>query len=242
MSYWLKKISVLLFTIFAFATAHAQQGVTPLDPPQPVENDGKVEVLEFFAYGCIHCANLEPSLEAWAKKQPADVKVKRIPSPVAIMGIDSTVMYYSLEALGQIERLHPKIFEAAHIEKVTLGNPAVLNKWLEKNGVDPKKYEEVQKSFSVVTKVNRARKMVEQYKIQATPTLIVNGRYSLEQGSSGAQVMFDRVDQLIAEARVALKAPVASAATSAPAAAPVKAVAKEAVKATVKTSGAAAAK
>ena len=234
MSNWLKKISVLLFTGFAVATAYAQQGVTPLDPPQPVENDGKVEVLEFFAYGCIHCANLEPSLEAWAKKQPADVKVKRIPSPVAIMGIDSTVMYYSLEALGQIERLHPKIFEAAHIEKVTLGNPAVLNKWLEKNGVDPKKYEEVQKSFSVVTKVTRARKMVEQYKIQATPTLIVNGRYSLEQGNSGAQVMFGKVDQLIAEARAAMKTSSVPAGAPASAAAPVKAAIKSAGSVTTK--------
>ncbi len=234
MSNWLKKISVLLFTGFAVATVYAQQGVTPLDPPQPVENDGKVEVLEFFAYGCIHCANLEPSLEAWAKKQPADVKVKRIPSPVAIMGIDSTVMYYSLEALGQIERLHAKIFEAAHIEKVTLGNPAVLNKWLEKNGVDPKKYEEVQKSFSVVTKVTRARKMVEQYKIQATPTLIVNGRYSLEQGSSGAQVMFGKVDQLIAEARAAMKTSSVPAGAPASAAAPVKAAIKSAGSITAK--------
>ena len=168
------------------------------------------------------------------KKQPADVKVKRIPSPVAIMGIDSTVMYYSLEALGQIERLHPKIFEAAHIEKVTLGNPAVLNKWLEKNGVDPKKYEEVQKSFSVVTKVTRARKMVEQYKIQATPTLIVNGRYSLEQGNSGAQVMFGKVDQLIAEARAAMKTSSVPAGAPASAAAPVKAAIKSAGSVTAK--------
>ena len=229
MSNWLKKTSVLLFGVFAFATAYAQQGVMPLDPPQPVENDGRVEVLEFFAYGCIHCANLEPSLEAWSKKQPTDVKVRRIPSPVAIMGIDSTVMYYSLEALGQIERLHPKVFEAAHIEKVVLGNPAVLNKWLEKNGVDPKKYEEVQKSFSVVTKVTRARKMVEQYKIQATPTLVVNGRYTLEQGSSGAQVMFGKVDQLIAEARATLKTSAAAPAATT-------------VKSTAKTTGSVAAK
>lgn len=201
----LKKIGVFLFAAVAFTAAYAQQGVTPINPPQPVENDGKVEVLEFFAYGCIHCANLEPSLEAWAKKQPPDVKFRRIPSPVAIMGIDSTVLYYSLEALGQIERLHPKIFEAIHLEKVTLGNPAVLNKWLEKNGVDPKKYEEAQKSFSVVTKAKRAVKMVEDYRINATPTMVVNGRFLLEQGTTGAQVLFSNVDQQIALARATLQ-------------------------------------
>ena len=225
MSKWLNKFGAILFSVCAFTAAHAQQGVTPLNPPQPVENDGKVEVLEFFAYGCIHCANLEPTLEAWARKQPADVKVRRIPSPVPIMGIDSTVMYYSLEALGQIDRLHAKIFDAAHLEKVVLGNPAILNKWLEKNGVDPKKYEEVQKSFSVVTKANRARKMVEDYKIHATPTIVVNGRYAIEQGNRGAPAMFANVDQLVGQARATLKS--AAVAPAAAPASPAKAEAKK---------------
>ena len=232
MSKWLSKVGTIVFTVFAFTVAYAQQGVTPLNPPQPVENDGKVEVLEFFAYGCIHCAHLEPALEAWARKQPADVKIRRIPSPVPIMGIDSTVMYYSLEALGQLDRLHPKIFEAAHLENVVLGNPALLNKWLEKNGVDPKKYEEVQKSFSVVTKVNRARKMVDDYKIHATPTIVVNGRYALEQGSGGAQAMFANVDQLIGQARATLKPAPAVVPVAAPV--PAKAELKKAVTATTK--------
>jgi thiol:disulfide interchange protein DsbA len=226
-SKWLKKIAVLLFAGVALTAAYAQQGVIPINPPQPVENDGKVEVLEFFAYGCIHCANLEPSLEAWAKKQPPDVKLKRIPSPAAIMGIDSTVLYYSLEALGQVDRLHAKLFDAIHLERVTLGNPAVLNKWLEKNGVDPKKYEEAQQSFSVVTKVKRAVKMVEDYRISATPTIVVNGRFMLEQGSTGAQVLFANVDQQIAQARAMLKT------TAVPAAAVTAATKTDAKKAVV---------
>lgn len=226
MSKWIKRIGAVWVALLAFNVAHAQQGVTMLNPPQPVENDGKVEVLEFFAYGCIHCANLEGSFETWVKKQPADVKVKRIPSPVPIMGIDSTVMYYSLEALGQIDRLHSKIFDAIHLEKVVMGNPSVLNKWLEKNGVDPKKYEEVQKSFSVATKVNRARKMVEDYKIHATPMIVVNGRYALEQGTAGAQVMFANVDRLIGQSRATPKA----ASTPAPAIAVAPVVAKPAAK------------
>ena len=228
MSKWLTKISVLLFMALAFTAAYAQQRVTPLNSPQPVENDGKVEVLEFFAYGCIHCANLEPSLEAWAKKQPADVKVKRIPSPVPIMGIDSTVVYYTLEALGQLDRLHAKIFNAAHLEKVVIGNPAILNTWLEKNGVDPKKYEEAQKSFSVVTKANRARKMVEDYKIHATPTIVVNGRFSVEQGNGGAEAMFANIDELIGQTRATLKVSAAPALAVPPATAAAKADTKKA--------------
>ena len=227
MSKWLTKISVFLIAAFVFTVAQAQK-VTPLNPPQPVENDGKVEVLEFFAYGCIHCANLEPALETWAKKQPADVKVKRIPSPAAIMGIDSTVVYYTLEALGQLERLHPKIFNAAHLEKVVVGNPAIFNKWLEKNGVDPKKYEEAQKSFSVVTKANRARKMVEDYKISETPTIVVNGRFAAVQGVGGPDALFANVDQLVNDARAKLKTSAAAAPAVSANLAPVKADPKKA--------------
>ena len=226
MSNWLKQIGVLLFMALAFTTAYAQK-VIPLNPPQSVENDGKIEVLEFFAYGCIHCANLEASFDAWARRQPADVKVKRIPSPVPIMGIDSTVMYYSLEALGQVERLHSKIFEAAHLEKVVLGNPALLNKWLEKNGVDPKKYEEVQKSFSVVTKVNRARKMVAEYRIEATPTIVVNGKFAVEQGNGSAEGMFANIDQLVSQIRITMKAASDLAKEPATATAAAKPVAKK---------------
>ena len=211
---WLIRVGLPLIAAFAVTAAHAQAGVTPVNPPQPVENDGKVEVLEIFAYGCIHCAELESPFEVWRKKQKPDVKVKRIPTPVPIMGIDSSVLYYTLEALGQIDRLHPKIFEAIHLEKAILGNPAALSKWLEKNGVDPKKYEAAQSSFSVVTKASRARQIVTAYKIRNTPTLIVNGRYLvLEQKNGGIPAMLATVDQLIGEARATLKAATAPAIT-----------------------------
>jgi protein dithiol oxidoreductase (disulfide-forming) len=215
--------SLVVVATMSFITAAVAQpqppngirDVTPLNPPQTVENDGKVEVLEFFGYGCIHCANLEPRLEAWAKQQPADVKLKRVPVAFASRSIDSIPIFYTLEAMGLQEKLHQKIFDAANVENVILGNPATLNTWLQKQGVDPKKYEEVQKSFSVQNKIARARKMTTDYAIQSTPTLIVNGRFAVQQ-NGGADRMFANVDQLIAEARAANKA---SAPVAAPAAA-----------------------
>lgn len=204
------------FAATAFAQPQSPSGstrdVVTLNPPQVVENDGKVEVLEFFGYGCIHCANLEPRLEAWSKKQPADVKLKRVPVSFAIRGLDSIPLFYTLEAMGLQEKLHQKIFDAANVENVILGNPATLNSWLEKQGVDTKKFEEVQKSFSVQNKVARAKKMTEDYKIQATPTLIVNGRFSIQQ-TAGPDKLFANIDRLIAEARVANKASASPAAT-----------------------------
>lgn len=202
-------LALAALTLAFTATAGAQfnaaglPGVTKLTNPQPVENDGKIEVIEFFGYGCIHCAQLEAALEAWIKRQPADVRVKRVPVPTAFRGVPSIPIFYSLEAMGVLDRLHPKIFEAIHAENVTLGNPSTLHAWLVKNGVDPKKFEEVQKSFSVVNKGNRAAKMSHEYEAGSTPAMVVNGRYMVQ---GGADVMFSSVDRLIADARAANKA------------------------------------
>jgi protein dithiol oxidoreductase (disulfide-forming) len=207
--------------------AHAQGGaknVTLLDPPQPTANDGTIEVLEFFGYGCIHCANLEPRLEAWAKKLPADVKFKRVPSGSGLMGIDDIALFYTLEAMGQIERLHKKIFEAAHNERVMLGHKPTLLKWLEKQGVDPKQYESVERSFSAQTKIMRGRGLAAQYKINNTPTIVVNGRYAAVQAGD-VNVYMATIDGLIAKSRAAqtpAKPEKATKATPAKAASPTK--------------------
>lgn len=215
-------IAFLAALFIGGAAAQAPRELAPVDPPQPVENDGKIEVLEFFSYGCIHCAQLEPQLAAWSARQPDYVKVKRVPTPFLLRGIDSAPIYYALEAMGLQEKLHQKVFDAANIENVMVGNPATLNKWLEKQGVDVKKFEELQRSFSVQTKVARAKKLTTDYKIQSTPTMTVNGRYLLE---GGGERLFSNLDRLIAEARgpvQATAAPVKPGVTLTPAAAPAK--------------------
>lgn len=192
----------LLFTTLA----PAQNRIVTLERPQPVEADGKIEVLEFFAYGCIHCAHLEPKFEPWIRAQKPDVKVRRVPSPALIRGIDSVTLFYTLEAMGQLDRLHAKLFEAANFDNVMLGNPTILMKWLGENGVDTKKYEEVQKSFAVLGKLARARKNIEDYRVGATPTLIVNGRLSMTPGRESPEEFLKMVDQAIAQSRQGNKA------------------------------------
>ncbi|MEP7156291.1 MAG: thiol:disulfide interchange protein DsbA/DsbL [Betaproteobacteria bacterium] len=219
----LQRTVLALLAALALTTAAAQTGpdFVTLKPPQPVDNDGKIEVLEFFAYGCPHCAVLEPRFNQWVAKQPADVKIKRIPAVLLVRGIDSVPLYYTLEAMGMEEKLHQKIFDAANVENVMLGNPAVLLSWLEKQGVDPKKYEEMQKSFSVTGKIARGRRMSKDYQLPGTPTLVINGRYILEQvgsGPAGEDRLFATADRLIAEARASVKAAAAKPA-AAPAAA-----------------------
>jgi thiol:disulfide interchange protein DsbA len=210
-----------LFVCAAFAQAPKE--VVPIDPPQPVANDGTVEVIEFFGYGCIHCANLEPALEAWVAKLPADVKFKRAPAGFSQAGIDDVPIYYTLEAMGEIQRLHKKIFEAIFNDRVTLGHKPTLLKWLEKQGVDPKKYESVENSFSVASKIKRGRELAGLYKVNATPMIAVNGRF-LAQQIGGANNFLATIDRLINDARrsnaPANPPPKASAPAAKPAATP----------------------
>jgi thiol:disulfide interchange protein DsbA len=211
-----------LFVTAAFAQAPKE--VMPIDPPQPTPNDGTVEVIEFFGYGCIHCANLEPALEAWVAKLPADVKFKRAPAGFNSGGVDDVPIYYTLEAMGEIPRLHKKIFEAIFNERVTLGHKPTLLKWLEKQGVDPKKYETVEASFSVASKIKRGRELAGLYKVTATPMIAVNGKF-LAQQIGGANNFLATIDRLINEARQS-NAPVRAPAAAKPAAKPAPATAK----------------
>jgi protein dithiol oxidoreductase (disulfide-forming) len=196
------------FTTFALALAIAStsalaQGsreVTLIDPPQPTPADGTIEVLEFFSYGCVHCANLEPPLEAWKKQLPPDVKFRRVPSGFNLGGLDEISVFHTLEAMGQLDRLHRKLFDALHTERAMLGHKPTFLKWLEKNGIDPKQYETVEKSFSVQTKVMRGRQLASQYKITNTPTIVVGGRFALIQ-TGGAANFLAAVDRTVAQLR-----------------------------------------
>ncbi|MEI6737554.1 MAG: thiol:disulfide interchange protein DsbA/DsbL, partial [Pseudomonadota bacterium] len=184
------RFSVLLAAVCFLAvatvasTASAQgapKEVTLIDPVQPTSNDGTIEVLEFFGYGCIHCANLEPALEAWAKKLPADVKFKRVPAGFGSGGVDDIPIFFTLEAMGHVDRLHKKIFEAIFNEHVMIAHKPTLLKWLEKQGVDPVQYESVERSFSVQSKITRGKGLAALYKVTATPMIVVNGRFLVQQ-------------------------------------------------------------
>jgi protein dithiol oxidoreductase (disulfide-forming) len=203
---------------FALAQGPARE-VATIDPPQPTPNDGTIEILEFFDYGCIHCANLEPALEAWVKKLPADVTFKRVPAGFNSGGVDSIPIFYTLEAMGQGDKLHKKLFEAVFNERVMLGHKPTLLKWLEKQGVDPKQYEAVEKSFSVQSKIMRGRQLPGQYKVSATPMIVVAGRVTVQQ-IGPASNLFNTVDRLIAENRSRSAPAKTTPAKAAPAKAP----------------------
>ena len=188
---------------FRAQLARAQAGsFTELKPPQPVETGNKIEVVEFFWYGCPHCYNLEPLLETWLKKQPPDVEFRRIPAVFNERWALDAGMFFTLEALGVLEKLHRPLFDAIHRDRLRTDDVAARDQWLQKNGVDPKKFEDTFRSFGVQSKVKRAAQQTIAYKIDGTPAMAVQGRYtvSVEQGN-GQVGMLAAVDRLVDQVR-----------------------------------------
>ena len=201
-----KLISFFLAALLGLPFAAAgQQPVLygELSPPQPVEaKPGKIEVVEFFWYGCPHCYNLEPYIEAWLKKLPPDVEFRRVPAVFNQRWGHDAAIFYTLEAMGLIEKLHRPLFDAIHRDNLRTDNEAAMTEWLQKRGVDPKKFMDTMKSFGVQSKTRRATQQTVAYKIDGTPAMAVQGRYtvSAEQGRS-QQGMLQTVDSLVDMAR-----------------------------------------
>ena len=131
-----------------------------LSQPLPTAGVGKIEVIEFFWYGCPHCNAFEPSLEPWVKQLPADIAFRRV--PVAFSQepfVAHQHIYYALESLGQLAAMHRKVFYAIHSERMRLDKPAEISAFMAKNGIDAAKFMEAFDSFSVQTKVRQATQL-----------------------------------------------------------------------------------
>jgi thiol:disulfide interchange protein DsbA len=184
------------------AAAQPKFAYSELKPALQTESEGKIEVLEFFWYGCIHCYNLEPSVEKWEKAQPKDVQFRRVPAVFNDRWAIDAAIFYTFEAMGVLDKVHRPFFDAIHKDHLRSDSPQALNEWLQKQGIDPKKFNETMKSFGVQSKTRRAAQLTAAYKIDGTPAMAVQGRYtvSTEQGRTPLGI-FDTIDYLTAEIR-----------------------------------------
>ena len=149
-----------------------------LEKPAPTEAPaGKIEVVEFFWYSCSHCNAFEPALEAWIKKAPKDVAVRRVPVAFQPNFEAQQRLFYALEAMGKLASLHAKAFYAIHIEKQPINTFAAISAWIEKQGVDKAKFDAMFNSFGVATKARKATQLQNEYKIDGVPSLGIAGRY-----------------------------------------------------------------
>jgi thiol:disulfide interchange protein DsbA len=163
---------------------------------------GKVEVVEFFWYECPHCNAFEPGLEAWIKRAPKEVAVRRVPVSFREDFVVLQRLYYAIEAMGLVDKLHGKVFHAIHVEKQALKKPEAIADWVARQGVDKAKFMEQFNSFSVSAKASKATQLQNAYKVEGVPALGVAGRFYTDgtQAKSMERAL-QVVDYLVAEVR-----------------------------------------
>ncbi len=199
----MKNLLVFLLLVVTSACSQAEEykeGVHYKKLSQAVTTSSdKVEVLEFFWYGCPHCYSFEPYVKAWKKTLSDNVKFARVP---AIFRPDWEIQartYYALSNMGLIETAHGQIFDEIHKNKKHLNTLESMTAFLEKNGVDREKFLEEYKSFGVDGLVRKAKKKQSQYKIEGVPGVVVNGKYLASGSMAGSyDNMVKIVDHLIA--------------------------------------------
>ena len=153
----------------------------PLDPRAPVEAPaGKIEVVEFFWYNCPHCNAFEPLLAGWLKTLPKDVAFRRAPVAFRDDFVPQQRLYFALESMGLVGKLHAKVFAAIQVEKIDLSKAASIADWVAKQGVDMAKFNQQYSSFSVATKATKAAQLQNAYKVEGVPALGVAGRFYVD--------------------------------------------------------------
>lgn len=174
-----------------------------LDKPAAVETPaGKTEVVEFFWYNCPHCNAFEPAFDAWARRAPKDVVVKRVPVAFRSDFAPQQRLYYTLEAMGLVDKLHAKVFYAIHVERKRLDQPDAITQWVASQGVDKAKFLEQYNSFSTASKAARATQLMNAYKVAGVPALGVAGRFYVDgELARNMERALQVTDHLIAEAR-----------------------------------------
>ena len=180
-----------------------------LDPVQPPLSGlvgdsapGKIEVIQFFYYGCPHCFDAQPLIEDWLAKKPDDVEFRYMPALRDEKWVPLTKAYFALEKLGEDKRLHRPIYDVINFDGAQLGEEAKLVDWVVRNGVERNRFLEVYNSDDVKAKLEVARKLTAAYGIRATPTLVVAGKYSFSSGLAGSHYEAMRLlDQFVDLAR-----------------------------------------
>ena len=205
----IKKISLSLFFLSLVSVVSAQtrpieEGfdyrVLPI--AQVIEAKGKIEVLEFFWYGCPHCHDFEPQLDAWVKRQAKDVSVKKVPVAFRDDLLPHSQLFYALESLGK-SNLHAKVMEAMHVGKRKLLTEPEIADWAVSQGIERESFLKAFKSFTVISKARAANQIAQAYRIDGVPTVAVQGKYitspSITAGSKARAI--EAMDHLVNKVR-----------------------------------------
>jgi thiol:disulfide interchange protein DsbA len=171
-------------------------------PQQPVADPARIEVVEFFYYGCHWCNEAEPYVRQWLQHKPADVVFRLQPALRNTRWITLTKAFYVLEAEGKLAALHGQLFRGYHRDELNLEDEAVLTDWLVRHGLERERVDALLASAEVMAKVEAARAATYAYQVDTTPSVVVDGRYLTSSGmAGGVAALMEVVDALVAMAR-----------------------------------------
>jgi thiol:disulfide interchange protein DsbA len=198
----LKKITqtglIAFLFFFSFLLRAEPVGYETLSPAQPTQNPDKIEVIEFFWYGCPHCYSFEPLLEKWVKTLPKNVEFIRQPAAFNELWSKHAKAYYTAEALGVVDKVHADFFDAVQNKKESLDTEEALAKFFAAHGVNEAQFHEAYNSFAVDTKMRNAPSMATRYGITGVPAIIINGKYKTNGTLAGShEKMIEVMNKLI---------------------------------------------
>lgn len=190
----------------ALAQSAPLAGVDYYDLGKPaVTQNGAIEVVEYFWYRCPHCYALEPLLAPWSAKLPQGVEFRRAPAVLGKEWLLDAKVFYSLEALGELKRLHTPYLVAANEKGARrLNRDAYVQwaaDWLATQGVDKRRFEEVFHSSAVEDKADQAYELSKKLQLEGTPTFMVAGRYLVSPPAGDLRQILSIVDYLINQVR-----------------------------------------
>ena len=177
---WFVALVLGFFSFAALATPTLpQNGVEylTLDNPQPTGTGNKIEVIEFFGYFCSVCNEFEPAFKDWMNQQGSNIVFKRVAVSFSDASVSQQKLFYTLDAMGRLEELHPKIFYAMHVERMPFRNDEQIFDFIEKNGVNRDQFMEIYKSSAIKSYTPAATQLQALFKIDSVPTLVIDGRY-----------------------------------------------------------------
>jgi thiol:disulfide interchange protein DsbA len=181
---------------------------------QPVSTPpGSVEVVEGFWYGCGHCYSLEPRLEAWNKANPDWIKLKRVPVIWNEVTREDARLYYTIESLGLLDKLHAEVFREIHAKNHPLtvirggsvdraATEKAAREFLARNGVSEADFAKHYRTFSTENKLRQAENLSRRYRLDHTPMIVVHGKYLTDaEMAGGIEQLFQLVSDLAARER-----------------------------------------
>lgn len=183
------KVLSVLFILTCSASVIAQSiedSYTNIRPAQPTQTEGKVEVLEIFYYGCVHCYDYEPHLQRWLENLPENAEFRRMPAVFNNSWMPLAKAYYTAVKLGVLKKIHYPLFDAIHKNKRNLFDDNAIKAFFIEQGVDGDKFSRIYNSMEINTKVRQANVMGRKYALTGVPAIVINGKYQTGPSKAGS--------------------------------------------------------